>query len=108
MTHLTDGTIVTDLGADADNAALLAQGYSIRHVETWHGHGEQSFIRWDAPEITEADLGSEQEPGPARKGRPSRFGLLAPLLAWSVARATAAPAAFPQARIFQAAPARRS
>lgn len=56
MTHLNDGTIVTNLDAHDNNAALIARGYTIRHIETWHGHEEQSFIRWDAPEITEADL----------------------------------------------------
>ena len=56
MTHLNDGTVVTSLDAHDDNAGLTAQGFSIRHVETWHGREEQSFIRWDPPEITEADL----------------------------------------------------
>jgi len=56
MTHLNDGTIVTNLDAHDDNAGLIARGYSIRHIETWHSYNEQSFIRWDAPEITEADL----------------------------------------------------
>ena len=56
MTQLHDGTVVTDLQADADNAGLLAQGYTIRHIETWHGQEEQSFIHWDGPAITEADL----------------------------------------------------
>ena len=56
MTHLNDGTIVTSLDAHDDNTVLTAGGFSIRHVETWHGHEEQSFVHWDPPEITEADL----------------------------------------------------
>ena len=54
MTHLSNGTVATDLDATDHNATLLAQGYSVRHIEDWHGHG--SSIVWDAPEITEADL----------------------------------------------------
>ena len=54
MTHLSNGQIVTDLDADEDNAALTAQGYSIRHIETWHDH-DTTCITWDAPQITEAD-----------------------------------------------------
>ncbi len=56
MTKLGNGTIVTDLDAAADNAVLTQRGYSIRHIETWHDHDNQSFIHWDPPEITEADL----------------------------------------------------
>jgi hypothetical protein len=55
MTQLSNGTIVTDIDATHDNAALTAQGYTIRHVETYHDHG-QTCIVWDAPRITEADL----------------------------------------------------
>jgi len=55
MTHLDDGSIVTDLTADHENNRLIVQGYTIRHVETWHAHGHASFIVWDAPEITETD-----------------------------------------------------
>jgi hypothetical protein len=54
MTQLSNGQIVTDLDADEDNAALTAQGHSIRHVETWHDH-DTTCITWDAPQITEAD-----------------------------------------------------
>ena len=54
MTHLSNGTVATDLDATDDNAALFAQGYTIRHIEDWHGHG--SSIIWDAPELTETDL----------------------------------------------------
>jgi hypothetical protein len=56
MTHLSNGTVVTDLDANDDNARLTDQGYSIRHIETWHERDNQSFIHWDAPELTEADL----------------------------------------------------
>jgi hypothetical protein len=56
MTHLDPGAIVTDLDTHEDNAALTAQGYTIRHVETWHGDFDHSCVVWDAPEITEADI----------------------------------------------------
>ena len=55
MTHLSNGTVATDLDAHDDNAALAAQGYTIRRIETWHDH-DQTCIVWDAPEIIEADL----------------------------------------------------
>lgn len=55
MTKLDNGTVVTDLDATTDNAALTAQGYSIRHIETWHDH-DATCIVWDAPELTEADV----------------------------------------------------
>ena len=54
MTQLSNGTIVTDIDAVHDNAALTAQGYTIRHIETWHDHAT-TCILWDAPAITEAD-----------------------------------------------------
>ena len=54
MTHLSNGTVATDIDAHDDNAALSAQGYTIRHIETWHDHG-QTCVVWDAPEITETD-----------------------------------------------------
>jgi hypothetical protein len=56
MTELSNGTIVTDLDAHDDNLSLSQRGYSIRHVETWHDHDNQSFIYWDAPELAESDL----------------------------------------------------
>jgi len=55
MTQLSNGTIVTDIDATHDNTALTAQGYTIRHVETWHNH-DTTCILWDAPQITETDL----------------------------------------------------
>ena len=55
MTHLSNGTVVTDLDNDSDNRSLSTQGYTIRHIETWHDH-DQSFIVWNTPEISEADL----------------------------------------------------
>jgi hypothetical protein len=55
MTHLSNGTVATDFDAHSDNAALTAQGYTIRHIETWHAVG-QTCIVWDAPEIPEIDL----------------------------------------------------
>ena len=55
MTKLSNGTVVTDLHNDLDNQSLSGQGYSIRHIETYNTTNE-SFIVWNAPEITEADL----------------------------------------------------
>ena len=56
MTILSNGTVVTDLGNGDDNLALARQGYSIRHIETFHDHDDLSIVTWDAPELTEADL----------------------------------------------------
>jgi hypothetical protein len=55
MTKLDNGTVATDFDAHDDNAALTTQGYTIRHIETWHDVGEICII-WDVPEITEGDL----------------------------------------------------
>jgi hypothetical protein len=55
MTQLSNGTVATDLDAHADNVALTAQGYTIRHIETWHDQGATCII-WDAPAVTEADF----------------------------------------------------
>ena len=55
MTYLSNGTVVTDAEASSDNAALSAQGYTIRHIETWHDHS-QTCIVWDCPKISEADI----------------------------------------------------
>ena len=56
MTHLSNGSVATDIDAHDDNAALSAQGYTIRHIETYHRDTDMSCIVWDAPAITEADL----------------------------------------------------
>ena len=57
MTFLSNGAIATDIDAHADNLSLLEDGYSIRHIETWHRNGyDDACIVWDAPAITEADL----------------------------------------------------
>jgi len=32
MTHLSNGTVATDLDAHDDNAVLTAQGYTIHHM----------------------------------------------------------------------------
>ena len=56
MTHLDNGTIATDLDAHSHNAALIEQGYTIRHIETYHRDIDYSCIIWDAPELTEADI----------------------------------------------------
>jgi hypothetical protein len=52
-----DYTRVTDLDNDDENHRLTDQGFTIRHIETWHlDMGSESFVVWDGPEITEADL----------------------------------------------------
>jgi hypothetical protein len=57
MTRMSDGSYVTDLDNGDDNQRLTVQGYTIRHIETWRRDEEpESFIVWDAPEISEADL----------------------------------------------------
>jgi hypothetical protein len=56
MTKLDNGTVVTDLDNHSDATRLSAEGYTIRHIETWHRDEDHSFIVWDAPEITAADL----------------------------------------------------
>ena len=56
MTQLSDGTIVTDIQNDTANRSLASQGYSVRHIETYHDHDNQSFIHWDCPRISEDDL----------------------------------------------------
>lgn len=57
MTRLSNGATATDLDAHQDNASLTAQGYTIRHIETWHhaGHDDTCII-WDAPALPEAEL----------------------------------------------------
>lgn len=55
MTHISNNTVATDLDAHSHNATLTAQGYTIRHIETYNDH-DTSCIIWDAPEITDADL----------------------------------------------------
>lgn len=55
MTHLSNGTVVTDAEATSENAALFAQGYTIRHIETWHDANETCIV-WDRPRINEADI----------------------------------------------------
>jgi hypothetical protein len=55
MTHLANGTVATDIDAIEENAILTAQGYTIRHIETWH-EADHTCIVWDPPQIGEADL----------------------------------------------------
>ena len=54
MTHLSNNTIATDLDAHDFNATLTAQGYTIRHIETYSDHNHSCII-WDAPELSDAD-----------------------------------------------------
>ena len=57
MTHLSTTTCATDLGNAVVNKQLLDQGYTIRHIETWHRDGQDdSIIVWDIPALDEADL----------------------------------------------------
>ena len=57
MTRMDDGTYVTDLENDIDNLALIGSGYTIRHIETWIADAvSESFIIWDTPAMTEADI----------------------------------------------------
>ena len=55
MTRLSNGTVVTDRNDDTQSTILFERGYTVRHIETFHTQGE-SFIHWDAPPLTEADL----------------------------------------------------
>lgn len=57
MTLFSNGAVATDLDAHDDNATLTAQGYTIRHIETWHHGGyDDSCIIWDVPALNDADL----------------------------------------------------
>lgn len=38
-----------------DNDQLVCEGYTVRHIETWHDH-DAARIVWDAPALTDADL----------------------------------------------------
>ena len=55
MTNLANGTVATDIDAHIANAALTGQGYTIRHIETWHDH-DITCIIWDAPGLSDADM----------------------------------------------------
>jgi hypothetical protein len=55
MTKIDHNTIATDLNDHATNTQLIASGYSIRHIETWHRDGQDdSTIVWDI--IDESNL----------------------------------------------------
>lgn len=56
MTNLSNGTVATDLDNDSDNRNLLDQGYTVRHIETYHRDTDNSCIIWDAPSLCETDL----------------------------------------------------
>ena len=57
MTQVDANTTATDFNDTDTNAQLLGQGYSIRHIETWHRDtSSDSIIIWDTPAITEAGL----------------------------------------------------
>ena len=57
MTVIDCNTCATDLTDTMANSQLRDRGYTVRHIETWHRDGNSvSFIVWDSPDITEADL----------------------------------------------------
>ena len=58
MTLLSNGNVATELDAHGDNAQLTAQGFTIRHIETFHFRPgvADTCIVWDDPELSEADL----------------------------------------------------
>jgi len=56
MTHLSDGTIATDLDAHDENAHLTTQGYTVRHIETYRRDIDMTCIVWNAPAISERDV----------------------------------------------------
>ena len=60
MTLLLNGTVATDLNAHRDNAQLTAQGFTIRHIETFHFTPSVNDTRiiWDDPELSDADISS--------------------------------------------------
>ena len=78
MTHLSNGTVATDLDAHDDNAALAAQGYTIRHIETWHDL-DHTCIVWDAPGDHRMPT-CPTEPR-SKRGRPTRVGPFRMILA---------------------------
>jgi hypothetical protein len=55
MTNLNNGAIATDLDAYSDSAHLMALGYTMCHIETWHEH-DTTCVIWDAPKISELGL----------------------------------------------------
>ena len=57
MTFITATTCATDLNDTIANTDLAGQGYTIRHIETWHrDNHSDSIIVWDVPQISETDL----------------------------------------------------
>jgi len=55
MTHLSNGTVATDIDAHEDNAHLTAYGYTVRHIETYHRDIDMTCIIWDVPAIMVVD-----------------------------------------------------
>jgi hypothetical protein len=53
---LENGTLVTDLADHHNTRLLLEEGFEIRHIETYHSHDNDSFIHWEAPEISLENL----------------------------------------------------
>ena len=57
ITQIDKNTCATDLDDQVTNGHLTEQGYTIRHIETWHrsGHSDTGIL-WDTPALSEADL----------------------------------------------------
>ncbi len=45
MTNLANGTVDTDLHNVSQTRTLLDQGYTIRHIETYHDRRRAAFSR---------------------------------------------------------------
>ena len=57
MTKIDQNIFATDLDDQVTNSHLTDQGYTIRHIETWHRNGHSdSIIVWDGPTISAGDI----------------------------------------------------
>jgi len=57
MTKIDQNIYATDLDDQVTNGHLTDQGYTIRHIETWHRNGHsETIIVWDGPTISAADV----------------------------------------------------
>jgi hypothetical protein len=57
MTKIDQNSYATDLDDQVTNSHLTDQGYTIRHIETWHRNGHsESIIVWDGPTISAGDV----------------------------------------------------
>jgi hypothetical protein len=69
MTQLSNGTIVTDIDAAPENAALTAQGYTTGAIETWHVH-----------DTTGTRRGSQKQTCPTERAKTGRSWYGRPLV----------------------------